>query len=49
MAVVGCEVVGAEDVVNAHEKSVDMVADAGSVACGDIAVGKAFGDGAMDV
>ena len=49
MAIVGREVVGTEAVVNAHEKSVDMVADAGSVAGGDIAVGKAFGDGAMDV
>lgn len=49
MAIVGREVVGTEDVVDAHEKSVDMIADAGSVAGGDIAVGKAFGDGAVDV
>ena len=37
MTVVGREVVGTEDVVNAHVKAVDMIADAGSVAGGDIA------------
>ena len=49
MTFVGREVVGTEDVVNAHVKAVDMIADAGSVAGGDIAVGEVFGDGAMDV
>jgi len=49
VAVVGREVVGTEDVVDAHEKAVDMIADAGAIACGDIAVGEVFGDGAVDV
>ena len=49
MTAVGGEVVGAEDVVDAHKKAVEMIADAGAVAGGDIAVGQVFGDGAVDI
>ena len=38
-AVVGHEMVGAHDVVDAHEESVAVVRDAGAVACGCLTVG----------